>query len=369
MEIGGVGATPLDEGLSGIARGLPITKVPGALAGSPATFGADSVAGLLSELSQAQLTSLLSIIEPGQVPPALLNDVTSAASRGDVNTALSTLAVLASVDPKQAESFAVHKDIDEVFLRWTEAARLDAQVRLQDASGSQQPNTDTMLQVAARLIEAGGFANYVHSAQVSRMIVEGRSTVQPEQLLRGAVEALEQGNTKEALAKLESLARTDPRRAVSLAYEPALAPIRREVETLLARLTNHALQQAQEQLTEARQYTQDASLLTLAASLIAAGGLTNLIRSAEVSQTIIRKHKPSSVPAPALSPRLKNLWRRAPLLVLLLAWLIAGLMGASIAILLGEERTSALISWIFEIWALGFLALVLFGFYMRVRSR
>lgn len=52
----------------------------------------------------------------------------------------------------------------------------------------------------------------------------------------------------------------------------------------------------------------------------------------------------------ALLRGIGNLCTRAPLLVLLLAWLIAGLCGA-----------------MSNVWALGFLAIVGFGFYARVR--
>jgi hypothetical protein len=67
--------------------------------------------------------------------------------------------------------------------------------------------------------------------------------------------------------------------------------------------------------------------------------------------------------------RFKSLWRRAPLLVLLLGWLVAGLFGGAVAALFLNERAAAAVAVFFEIWALGFLALVGFGFYMRVRNR
>lgn len=55
---------------------------------------------------------------------------------------------------------------------------------------------------------------------------------------------------------------------------------------------------------------------------------------------------------------IRKLWLRAPLLILLLAWLVAGLIAAAIVPLNG----------VFELWALGFLALVGLGFYARVRN-
>jgi hypothetical protein len=58
-----------------------------------------------------------------------------------------------------------------------------------------------------------------------------------------------------------------------------------------------------------------------------------------------------------LSASLRVLWRRAPLLVLLLSWLAVGIFGGIL-----------FKSFNFEFWALGFLALVGFGFYSTIRK-
>jgi hypothetical protein len=58
---------------------------------------------------------------------------------------------------------------------------------------------------------------------------------------------------------------------------------------------------------------------------------------------------------PRLVVRLKKLWLQAPLLILLLAWLLLGIAGG-VFNLLGVEN-----------WTLGFLALVGFQFYATVR--
>lgn len=62
----------------------------------------------------------------------------------------------------------------------------------------------------------------------------------------------------------------------------------------------------------------------------------------------------------------RRLWTRAPLLVLLLGWLAAGLCTGTAAILFAAS--AAPVNAIFEVWAIGFLAIVCFGFYARVRS-
>lgn len=70
--------------------------------------------------------------------------------------------------------------------------------------------------------------------------------------------------------------------------------------------------------------------------------------------------------------RVKRIWLRGPLLVLLLSWLALGLAGAIGLQVLGLYSPgvsgSILIDTGFDVWAIGFLALVGFGFYVRVRT-
>jgi hypothetical protein len=68
-----------------------------------------------------------------------------------------------------------------------------------------------------------------------------------------------------------------------------------------------------------------------------------------------------------------QLWRRAPLLLFMLAWFAAGLTGGMIfaigSRIWPEGPLITLGNLGFELWGIGFLALVGFGFYMRVRDR
>jgi hypothetical protein len=70
--------------------------------------------------------------------------------------------------------------------------------------------------------------------------------------------------------------------------------------------------------------------------------------------------------------RIRKLWLRAPLLVLLLAWLAAGFVGglasAILRIYWPQGWPESLAAAGFEVWGVGFLALVMFGFYARVRD-
>ena len=70
--------------------------------------------------------------------------------------------------------------------------------------------------------------------------------------------------------------------------------------------------------------------------------------------------------------RVEVLWRRAPLLVLLLAWLAIGTAAGLASLVQRKVWPDAWPPWLadagFSFWGLGFLALVLFGFYARVRN-
>lgn len=229
--------------------------------------------------------------------------------------------------------------------------------------------------------------------------------VQLDQLVRAAVSAIGDGDTGGALAKLATLVSLDPRRGEGLASDPALAPIRKEVEALLARLTGTARLGAETRLLEATQWMQapdvvdrpvenvrTSTLLLLASRLIDAGGYANCIHSAKVSQMVLdqRRWAPAEVATPLSKPvdarvripratprvrreamvaQFKNLWRRAPLLVLLLGWLGVGLAGGSVAAVFRNQLPALAVALFFEIWTLGFLALIGFGFYMSVRKR
>jgi hypothetical protein len=333
MDIQGVGAGPLDAGLSNITRGVPLTKGPEALAGSLSQIGADTVAGLLSELSAAQITALLNIVEPEPLPhriaqlDALVHFALSAANAGDVRGAMAKLPLLASLDPRRVEALASESELAPMLARLTTAARLDAETWLQDATrivqapgaaGSPVGDVTALLLIAGRMIEAGGLANWVHSAEVLRMVIESRAPSPPianqlEQLLRAAVAAMKDGDVNGALAKLEAFASLDPRRAEGLAFEPALAPITKDGEALLARLAAGALRDAETRLQEASQYLQapragehpigdlkPSPHLLLAAILLEVGGYANCVRSGEVSRMAIDQYRwaPAAIATP-----------------------------------------------------------------------
>jgi hypothetical protein len=247
------------------------------------------------------------------------------------------------------------------------------------------------------------------------------------ELTQDTTSALAQGNRTRALANLNEIAALDPRTIAVLAPDEVLQPIRPEVDQLLNRLTTVAKMDAEGWLTQADQaletpghtaitdwQTKPATLLEAAHRLYESGGYTNYVRSADLAQTLvdpaavayspfleeyaaslatkaadpaIRPENEELLPKkPALPsaaetftalrgaamPRVQVLWNRAPLLVLLLGWLTAGLIAGPAAILLRglwpEIWPASLVDFGFEVWGIGFLALVCFGFYARVRT-
>lgn len=309
MEIGSVGSGPgsFDAGLSALSRATA-AKGPEIRAGlPPAAIGADTVAGLLRDISASEMTWLLNIVDP-VLPPEkvtqldqLVREIVTAAQGGDVNGALVKLAAFAPLDPPRAEHLAsepslapIQKQAAELLVRLSTTARVDAETHLQQAlQRVQEPGfaerpidgmkPATLVLLAERLVDAGGYANWIHSAEISQKVIDPSLWAPPPMTL----ERLPEQDKVSYIAGMRSRA--------------ALASLR--------------------------------------------------LWSAATVKGV------------------KKLWRRAPLLALLLGWLLAGLVAAVIALFLENDLPASVTAWGFEIWALGFLALVGFGFYARVRNR
>lgn len=239
------------------------------------------------------------------------------------------------------------------------------------------------------------------------------------QLLQAAVSAAADRNVSEALAALTQLAAADPQRASVLPTLPALAPIHREVHSLVTRLTEAARSTANERIARASLILDLAALEKPDASDIAAEAVLRIaghmalhgehehaVRAGEIAQGVIDHYSlvfdPAvlgAVPvrisgtarmqkAPAASAaagqatvieialavrrhvavRVRRMWVRAPLLVLLLTWLALGLGAGTASQVLRDIGSNIwLPATAFDVWGLGFLGLVGFGFYMRIR--
>lgn len=240
-------------------------------------------------------------------------------------------------------------------------------------------------------------------------------------LLQSALTETASGNVSGALDALSQFAALQPLRAQAVSSTPGLETIRPQVDALLARLSHVARLDAEGRLAHASLSadefgasklpgwdTRPETLVLLGTQLLESGTHANFIRAADLAQAVIdgTRWAPAPAPAPATEaatrratiemdpagsdliraslqrswraaregarPRLRALWRRAPLLVLLLGWLAVGVVAGSLS---WAWRGVAPDSWpassaafAVEIWGIGFLALVLFGFYMRVRN-
>jgi len=217
-------------------------------------------------------------------------------------------------------------------------------------------------------------------------------------LLRLAVSAAQRGDVPGALKQLEDLVKLDPSRANTLRGEPGLERIRTQVDQLLMRLESMAGLDAQALLREAAKALETwgrrplpgwdmepQALLTAANRLYDAGGYVNQLYAASLAQVVIQGIRfpiaairtgtadPAlkSAPASKFIHWLKALWVRAPLLIVLVSWFMLGLAAIGVAAMLhyfwpGQFPLSIIDSG-FAMWGIGLLALIAFGFYMRVR--
>jgi hypothetical protein len=243
---------------------------------------------------------------------------------------------------------------------------------------------------------------------------------QANELLQAVLTAAAAGDGERVLAGVSRMAGQDPMRVEAMRGEPGLEPVRAQVDSLLVRLATIAKLDAQGRIAQATQLIEEnrltalrdwdadpRTLLMVANRLVEAGGYGNAVRGTQVAQllvdpshwgpavdTISKAGAPEAPESeesrpvqgailPVLSEswrglrgrgagRVARLWRRAPLLVLLLAWLVAGTAGGLMLRILQTLRPGVWPSWISDagvtVWAVGFLGLVLFGFYMRVRN-
>ena len=233
-------------------------------------------------------------------------------------------------------------------------------------------------------------------------------------LLRASVSAVAEGNVVQALLKLTELATLDPRQAETLDAEPGLAAIRPDVGRLLFRLASAARLDAEARLEQATHLGQTARpneldgevtgklvgqavrpeiAILIAGRLLEAGGYVNCIHSAALSQVLINQSGwvPAPVPTPLMdlrsspirsarasldllrrwTPWMKRLWLRAPLLILLLAWFAVGVVVGSISAVIRnywpQIYPESAVALGFEVWGVGFLALILFALYASLR--
>jgi hypothetical protein len=238
-------------------------------------------------------------------------------------------------------------------------------------------------------------------------------------LVQATVSAIHEDRSEWAVGRFIEAVTTDPSRAEELRSNPDIQPIRNTVEQLLVRLTNVAKMDAETKLATAEHVIEEGgwrklphwetapeALIQIGHRLLEAGGYANYVRAAELATTLQSAYWGATViepPPPVSAPNglekedsaikrqgvgsaandlwetlaklprhVATLWRRAPLLVLLGGWFLVGLAGGFLSALAktvwprsGIVPASDLG---FQIWGLGFLALVGLGFWARVRK-
>ncbi|HXM44677.1 MAG TPA: hypothetical protein VN924_25795, partial [Bryobacteraceae bacterium] len=235
---------------------------------------------------------------------------------------------------------------------------------------------------------------------------------QLQNLLQTFLSAAAEGDAIRALSALSEIAALDPSRPDVLRTDPAIAPIRASVDQFLDRQTTVARLDAEGRLEQTASGADrlagwdmpPATMVLIANRVFDSGGLANYMRAADLAQLAIdgSRWAPAFVSVPADAPkpvrinslggpkrpggmplqgirqategigaRLRYLWR-APLLILLVAWLLLGIAGGFGSMLWHRFRLETWPSFLaaiaFQIWGIGFLGLVVLGFYAHVRK-
>jgi hypothetical protein len=220
----------------------------------------------------------------------------------------------------------------------------------------------------------------MHRSQQEPAVLEG--------LLQTAGAAVAHHDVPRALAVLAEYINRNPEHAAVLPTSPSLLPIQGEVKTLLRNMTQDARAGA-ERLIAAAGLAVDgagsrhpeglngAGVLALAERFAESGQLVNYFRAAELGEAVIALYSGTHADiAPEKSsgravrrPLVEwagRLWRRVPVLVLLVGWFALGMAVGAITVL-ARAATSTVEAGV-EVWGVGFLVLVVLQFWISVRS-
>jgi len=221
-------------------------------------------------------------------------------------------------------------------------------------------------------------------------------------LLQTAGSAAAHNDAPRALAALTEYINRNPEHASTLLASPLLTPIQSDVRELLRQATQDAKTAAVRLISMAGEVVEGAvkhperldgpGALAIAERLVESGQLVNYFRAADLSEAVIAFYA-RAVPDLALDTArgaergklnskqggrhavlrlVKIWWATVPLLVLLVGWVALGAAGGAIVQLAraaGVELLSAsTVRAAFELWGVGFLALVVFQFWITVRG-
>ena len=311
----------------------------------------DVAATLFSEVATSDIAKLSQILDPAsdQVNTGVLNSLLQLAvqevAKGNPERAVGYLANYATRDPRRAESLplepglqSLRDKIDSMVNRMTFVAKMSAEDELSRAeqtasqSAGKLPEWDTnaevLIKVAHRFFEAGGFANYSRTTEIARVVTDAASV---GKAAGHALAASASASSAQMMTGGPVVGDMVP--GINIPYWASSDfPPERPPE---GRLSRRAAAGSLQERGTLRQNLRDLKSISKAA--------------------------------------VHQLWRRAPLLLFMLAWFAAGLAGGTIfaigSRIWPESPLVALGNLGFDLWAIGFLALVGFGFYMRVRDK
>ncbi len=309
----------------------------------------DVASVLLTEVATSDITKLTNILSPtpnpveSQVLDSLLQLAVREVVNGNDQRAIGYLADYATRDPLRAEGLPSQPDlapvrdkIDLMVNRMATVARMTAEDGLSRAEqvvseltgklSNWDTGADVLVKLAQHLFDAGGYANYTRTSELAKVVSDAGAHAKPNDQAMAA--------------------------AASSAVSAAIAP--QNVTQMIPGIN------VPYWVTPDAQVTSFDSRRRVGASRRSAAGVfgdfaQNLKAVKEISSTAARQ-----------------LWKRAPLLVMLLGWLMVGMMGG-VVLSLGsklwpDSLFSSLGSIWFTGWGLGFLGIVGFGFYARVRG-
>jgi hypothetical protein len=285
-------------------------------------------------------------------------------------------------------------------------------------AAANQPGADTYVSAAPELSPS----DLTRLTAVLEPPQSAHAAGQVDALVQAALSAASAGDVMRAADHVAAIATLEPHHAAAILADHRLDPIRETVETTFSRIVSVARLDAESRIGEASQASEATGLRQLAdweakpevlvgiaSRLFESGGHANYVRAAALAQVVIDAARwvPAEASLPpvgsarttarlaeddlatvkevwiasrqgwstfrrVVEPRLRMLWLRAPLLILLLSWLALGAAAGVIGLLIRKYRpedwSPSVGNGAVEIWVMGFLAVVLFGFYVRVRN-
>jgi hypothetical protein len=245
---------------------------------------------------------------------------------------------------------------------------LDSPVRLSAPAIDATPGkSDDSVGSLLQLLSTPQIHDLLHTIDAHRLAQDPATL---ESLLQTAGDAVAHHDVPRALAALTEYINRNPAHAAVLPMSPALLPIQGDVKELLRNITEGARTEAVRSIAAAGLVVDGAArhpeglngadVVAAAERFAESGQLVNYFRAAELSQTVITFYGGSAA-APVRGKAVwsaARLWRRVPMLVLLVGWL-----GAGVIMLLLRVNAAAI-----EVWGVGFLVLVVLQFRISVRG-